>query len=333
MNSTPHFTISAIIPCLNSQHTLHECLEALCHAQPPFHEIIVVDDCSSDATAAIAQQFSVKLLRQAVHQGLNFCRNHGAQIASGEFFLFIDSDIVAPPDIVTRIQSAFASDHPDAIVGVYSANHRHRNLASQYKNLWIRYSYLKAGRHIDWIFGACAAIRCDAFRHTGGFDDTLFIEHGGDDLELGKRMSHLSLRIRLRHDIEVEHLKQHTLFTLLKNDFNRSSGFFVLASRLGQVSSASRKGFANVYPAFILSLPLAWLLCAACLYCFRQHSALVATGILLGVYLALNSPFLCYLSKNLGLLKIPGAIGILFLDHLTCTLGSITGWIRWLCTR
>ncbi|MFH0990720.1 MAG: glycosyltransferase [bacterium] len=330
MTDSALLRISAIIPAYNSEHSIANCLRALCSANPPLHEIILVDDCSNDRTVEIATQFNTRVIRESPHIGANHCRNRGAREATGDILLFIDSDIVVASAITATVHSAFLEESTDAVVGIYSAKHPHSDLASQYKNLWIRYSYLKSNHHIDWIFGAVAAVRKPIFWDAGGFDGTLFMKHGGEDLELGKRMSNSAYRILLRRDLEVIHLKRHTLSSLLKNDFYRSGGFAHLATRLGQLGKSFQSGFANIYPSFIYSIFLAWCIVIASLIGFWDSRTWVVAAVWFLFYLIINAPFLHFLSRHLSIIKVAASVGILFLDHLVSSLGSIRGVFRWL---
>ncbi|MGH2567405.1 MAG: glycosyltransferase family 2 protein, partial [Bacteroidota bacterium] len=181
--------ISIIIPVRNREAELSECLRPLFSVSPSPRDVIVVDDASTDDTAATAERLGAKVVRLTTNHDPNFCRNRGAEEATGDILLFLDSDVVVQPSTLQQIVESFQHRTIDAIVGLYTVHHRHSNVASQYKNLWIRYSYLTSNHEMDWIFGAVAAIRKEVFWNAGGFDKTLFMKHGGEDLELGKRMT------------------------------------------------------------------------------------------------------------------------------------------------
>ena len=330
-NSHSPIRISVVIPARNSGKTLFACLASIQSSTVPVHEIVVVSDGSTDNTCAIAKEFGVSLIELNDHHQANYCRNLGAAEAGGDLLMFLDSDVVLGCDAVRNTLRSMEAGTPDAIVGVYSLRHRHANEASQYKNLWIRYSYLRKRQFVDWIFGAIAIIRRDVFEAAGGFDDTLFM-HTGGDLELGKRMANGQPLIFLDPTVEVEHLKQHTLRTLLKNDFKRSQGFVRLAARLGQLRHSFTRGFVNVYPAFAYSSLLAWFVLL-----FLALGIWSVTSFWIGVaalvcYTAINMPFMIYYTQVRGFMKVPAAFGIMLLDHLVCGLGCLKGIVRWLFT-
>lgn len=89
--------ISVVIPAFNAESTIHIALQSLLAQSWRNLEIIVVDDCSSDGTAASVAEFCeqdsrVRLLRHEVNQGAYPARNLGMQNARGEFVTVHDSD-------------------------------------------------------------------------------------------------------------------------------------------------------------------------------------------------------------------------------------------------
>jgi len=213
----------------------------------------VVDDHSTDDTIEIASRFNCTVLSVMDGNGANTARNFGARNANGNIFIFIDSDIKIGRETVLDIVETLDEDGIDAVVGIYTARHRHESLVSQYKNLWVRYSYIKSPPAIDWLFGAVSGIKKQAFEKIGGFDTQLLAKHGHDDIEFGKRFTKADLNIVLNMDIEVEHLKQYTIASFIQNEFHRSVGFAELAMKFGEAARSIRRGFVNVYPVFILS--------------------------------------------------------------------------------
>jgi len=87
----PRFSI--IIPAYNSTATLARAIESVREQTSPAHEIIVVDDGSSDDTASVAESFgdAVRLIRQP-NSGVAAARNVGAGAATGDWLAFLDAD-------------------------------------------------------------------------------------------------------------------------------------------------------------------------------------------------------------------------------------------------
>ena len=92
-------TVSVVVPCYNAAAYIAEALESVRaqDASPHFalHEIIVVDDGSTDNSAAVIRQSDsgVRVLTQ-VNSGISAARNAGLAIATGDLIAFLDADDV-----------------------------------------------------------------------------------------------------------------------------------------------------------------------------------------------------------------------------------------------
>ena len=113
-------TISVVIPAFNAERYLGAAIESILGQTHPVTEIIVVDDASTDDTAAVAESFGdrVRLLRQE-KLGANAARTLGVQASSGTFLAFHDADDLWEPT-KTQVQlDAFRSEpEPDIVFGL-----------------------------------------------------------------------------------------------------------------------------------------------------------------------------------------------------------------------
>src|SRR3954469_3268168 len=94
--------VSVVVPIYNVEAYLRECLESLADQTFEDLEVIMVDDGSTDGSAAIAEAFAARdarfiLITQA-NGGLSAARNTGIDVATGEFLAFVDSDDVVAPN-------------------------------------------------------------------------------------------------------------------------------------------------------------------------------------------------------------------------------------------
>jgi glycosyltransferase involved in cell wall biosynthesis len=111
------FFFSVIIPVFNRLSEIQELLPSLEQQAIPLNrfEVLLVDDGSADGTEAwIKQKMSLTELRlryfKQAHQGPGSARNLGMKNASGEYFVFVDSDCTVPPDWLSTIESALLHD-------------------------------------------------------------------------------------------------------------------------------------------------------------------------------------------------------------------------------
>ncbi|MDR3179633.1 MAG: glycosyltransferase, partial [Holosporaceae bacterium] len=90
--------MSVVIPAYNAAGTIWRCIRSLDAALGQIeHEILVVDDASTDNTAAVVQKLTevyknVRLIQQENNQGPGPARNRGLKEARGEFLWFVDAD-------------------------------------------------------------------------------------------------------------------------------------------------------------------------------------------------------------------------------------------------
>src|SRR5206468_11328581 len=92
--------ISFIVPAHNEELLIGQALSALlkaAQANREFFEIIVVDDASTDRTAAIAREHNVRVI-SVNHRQIAATRNAGARQARGEYLFFVDADTLATPE-------------------------------------------------------------------------------------------------------------------------------------------------------------------------------------------------------------------------------------------
>jgi glycosyltransferase involved in cell wall biosynthesis len=111
--------VSVVIPAYNEADVIGEVVGALT-AAATWHEIIVVDDGSHDATAARASAAGAAVVRHPYNKGNGAAVKSGIRRATGEFVLIIDGDGQHPPDEARRI--AFRLGEYDLVIGARSTS-------------------------------------------------------------------------------------------------------------------------------------------------------------------------------------------------------------------
>jgi glycosyltransferase involved in cell wall biosynthesis len=101
--------VSVIIPAYNSAGTLAHAIRSVLNQTYTAFEIIVVDDGSTDGTAAVARAHDVELISQA-NSGPSAARNHGIRVAKGELIAFLDADDAWLPQKLALQVAQFASN-------------------------------------------------------------------------------------------------------------------------------------------------------------------------------------------------------------------------------
>lgn len=214
--------LSIIVPVYNNPGDLRECLTALAAQAPPEAEIIVVDDASTDETAAVAARLGARVVRLEKNSGPAAARNHGARHARGDVLFFVDADVVLGPRTVDRILNIFGErGEVAAVFGSYDATPRAPDVVSRYRNLLHHFVHQHGRADASTFWAGCGAIRRVAFHDVGGFDDERFPRPSIEDIELGQRLRRAGHRILLDKTIQGTHLKRWSLGSLIRTDITR----------------------------------------------------------------------------------------------------------------
>ena len=99
--------ISVAVCSYNGASTIRDTLEALQYIDYPDHEVIVVDDGSTDGVAAIAQEYKVRVIIHRENQGLSSARNTALEAATGEIIAYIDDDAYPDTHWLTYLAATF----------------------------------------------------------------------------------------------------------------------------------------------------------------------------------------------------------------------------------
>ena len=109
--------LSIIIPAYNAELTIARCLNSIyaLSIQETEYEVIVIDDCSSDGTVALIEEYryvhpNIVLLKQPHNHRQGAARNRGLSIAKGEYVVFLDSDDEIKPGVCSAIALAQNND-------------------------------------------------------------------------------------------------------------------------------------------------------------------------------------------------------------------------------
>ncbi len=210
--------ISIVIPAFNAQKELALALQSLAKSTCAPYECIVVDDCSTDESVAVAREHGAIVINMPKRSGPAAARNRGASLATGEILFFLDADVCVHRDTLQRVETSFqADDSLAALIGSYDDDPLSQDFLSQYRNLMHHYVH-QAGREVASTFwSGCGAIRRPVFESLSGFDET-YSRPAIEDIELGYRLFQTGSKVLLDHDLAVQHLKRWTFWGLVKTD-------------------------------------------------------------------------------------------------------------------
>lgn len=187
-------TVSVVIPAYNAAWCVGKAIDSVLAQEYDAFEVIVVDDGSTDDTAAVLAGYheNIRVIRQ-INGGMSNARNAGIREATGEFIAFLDSDDWWMPGKLGR-QVELLRAHPK--IGFCSTAARVEDPEGRLLNVWQCQTW--QGSFLVHLFqsnadvpGSCSAVmvRRALLQVTGGFDETL---RGLEDPDLWIRLAAVS---------------------------------------------------------------------------------------------------------------------------------------------
>jgi glycosyltransferase involved in cell wall biosynthesis len=200
-------TISAIVCAHNEARHLPACLLSLRAQTRPPEEILVINNASTDETAAVARQTAgIRVVDEPI-KGLVTARERARREARGDILAFVDADCRAPIEWIQRIERRLTSpNNPVAVTGpyrFYDWDWRGRTLVRLYDVAVAPPTHFLVHHAFQIgaiLYGGNFAVRREALARIGGFDRT--IEFHGEDTNLGRRLTAIG-RIDVRADCWV----------------------------------------------------------------------------------------------------------------------------------
>jgi cellulose synthase/poly-beta-1,6-N-acetylglucosamine synthase-like glycosyltransferase len=208
-------TVSIIVPAHNEEALLGATLTALADAVAALgepSEIVVVDDSSTDRTAAIARGHGARVVGVSVHH-IAAARNAGARAAKSEFLVFVDADTIVPARVLC---AAVETMRRGAVGGGSSA------VFETTAPLWARRGIGFAAfimRLAQWAPGCFFFAERAAFERVGGFDERYF---ASEEIHLSRAMKRVGRFVVLPDSVmtsarKADHYSMsHSLWLLLK---------------------------------------------------------------------------------------------------------------------
>lgn len=164
--------ISLIIPAYNEEKFIGKTLESVVKAkntyrEPSSIEIIVVNNCSTDNTQKIAENYGARVMTEEKRR-ISAVRNKGAKEAQGEIIGFLDADSYITPNMFNSIDEGMSDDK---YVGGGTRVKLERN------SIGILCTYCITVFPAKWLFGVAGGLiftKKSTFFEVGGFDETLY---------------------------------------------------------------------------------------------------------------------------------------------------------------
>jgi len=179
-------TLSVVIPTYNRRSSLRRLLQSLAEQKTPAAEVIVVDDASSDGTAAmLAADFpTVSVIRQERNRGPAGCRTAGIRAARSEIVVGLDSDVtVDDPELLGNVARFFVEN--PGVAGAALRILKGDSNADDVRRWWHPVPHARFAEQsfvTSYFSGSGYAFRRQAVLEAGLFAEDLFIGSEENDL-------------------------------------------------------------------------------------------------------------------------------------------------------
>lgn len=328
--------ISVIIPAYNAAATLPLCIEACLKQSYSSIEVIVVDDGSTDDTAAAARRYPITYLQQK-NQGPAAARNRGAENAQGSFLAFTDADCIPEIDWIEKLAAGLST----GVVGVggsYGIANGDRLLAKMiHEEIMVRHSRFEGA--VDYLGSFNVLYDAHAFRAVGGFDEN-FKTASGEDNDLAYRLYDKGGQLRFVQGAKVSHHYPTRLWPYLRTQARH--GFW----RVKLVAKHGRRKYGDQYASRFeltsivvsgcgLYMAVALLLVGGAVLILESWSstALLSGAIVAIIVLAFQLPLVVQMAARSGDARMTAFVVVKLLREAARVLGMMIGVVWFLALK
>jgi len=204
---------SVVVPVFNRPDETRELLESLAEQTSGNFEVVIVEDGSTLSSEEVVRQFAGRLDIRYYYKnnsGPGDSRNYGMRMATGNYFLILDSDCILPPTYMAGVDSALQADYADCFGGMDTALDSFTDvqkainfaMTSVLTTGGVRGGSEKLGKFQPRSFNMGLSEK--AFRASGGFGRI----HPGEDPDLAIRLWKLGFETRLFKNVSVYHKRR-----------------------------------------------------------------------------------------------------------------------------
>jgi glycosyltransferase involved in cell wall biosynthesis len=168
--TTPLPRVSIVIPMFNEEDVIENCLRAALDQAVPAHEIVVVDNRSTDSSADRVRRIAatpggsaIRLIRQDAEQGLVPTRNAGFHAATGDVLGRIDADTIVNSRWVEKLALRMTDPSVDAVTGPVSYYDLPFATAAGAADDVTRRTLRRLGSRYPFLYGSNMALRATAW--------------------------------------------------------------------------------------------------------------------------------------------------------------------------
>ena len=236
---------SIIIPALNEAENLTRNLPGVCQQMGPSDQLIVVDNGSSDDSAAIAKRFGAQVVHEPV-RGRSQARNRGIRTAAGELLVFLDADCRPSSDWLRYLLEPFGTPNIGCVGGEIRLHYDVKELGAYLSSKGhlsqeVNFNH----RFLPYAGSGNVAFRRQVIDQIGGFDEGLY---SGHDADICWRMQlETQYKIVLAAEAAVDHFQSLTLYALARQKRRHAYGAVLLYKKYRRGRDSERPSAKRIY--------------------------------------------------------------------------------------
>ncbi len=226
---------SLIVPVYNRPDEIKELLESLEKQTYKNFEIIIVEDGSTQDCQHVIKNFEDKLDIKYFYkqnEGPAIARNYGAQYASGDYVVFVDSDVIVPEDYFAKVNDFLTKNPADVYGGPDKSAPDFNNLQkaiSYSMTAFLTSGNIRGGQKIDKFYPRSfnMGVKTNVFKEIGGFPVTRM--HPGEDMVFAIELIKRGYKTVLIPDAYVYHKRRNTLKSFFKQVYKFGKTRYIIS--------------------------------------------------------------------------------------------------------
>ena len=229
-------SLSLIVPVYNRPAEVRELLESLARQTDSRFELLIVEDGSTIPCDAVVREFADRLdvrYLSKPNSGPGPSRNFGAAAAKGNYFVFLDSDCVIPPDYIALVRARLSAAWVDAFGGPDAAapdfSPMQKAVSYSMTSFFTTGGIRGGGEKMDKFYPRSfnMGFSREVFEATGGFSGMRY----GEDIDMSIRILEYGFQTALFREAFVYHKRRTSLGAFFRQVYHSGEARIELQKR------------------------------------------------------------------------------------------------------